>query len=259
MAVDYLLTAVQVPALVTSAALHDPAAAVPTLRVYGYKDTTPSGLTLNLNQNNRRNENLGRYGGGAYAVAEGLDLVFTVWLVVSVTPGAAILDGPVVKPALTATPLYAGTVSGITDGVRNYCWILQDGSLTATQVLTPAPSDACAFLGSALGSGGGGFTGNPDYSGRWQLRGPQLYRRTADLGPPADSPSARVGFLSESQDGLYEWTGARYARAEASLVRDHYLTGEVGYIAPRTQQRLVGPLVLEAGARLVNAGRLIVE
>jgi hypothetical protein len=256
MAVDYLLTSIQVPQILVSAALHDPNAAAPTLRVYAYKDSTAAGLTLNLNQNNRRNENLGRYGGGAYAVAEGLELVFTGGLVVSVTPGAAILDGPVVKPALAATPLYAGTVTGITDGVRNYCWLLQDGSFTAVTSLT-APSDACAFLGSALGSGGGAFTGNPDYSGRAVL-GPSLYRRTADVGPPTDTPSARLQFVNECQDGLYRWTGARYARDEALLVRDHYLTGEVGYIAPRTQQRITDRLIIEVGARLVIDGRVIV-
>ena len=214
----YLLLATACPALVTPASLMRPGTdTAPSAKSLVNGDTTA--LFTKFNENATRLDVTGRRAGGAYAVTEGLDLTAAA-LVGTVTAGQAMLDGPATS---------AGGTVALADNAYNWLWILPDGTLTKTSSgsATPvpaAPAPACAFLGRIQVTSG--TPGTADYSGRWELRGPQLYRKTADVGPPGDTPPAHTVFLSESQDGLYWWTGAAYRKAEAQFMTDRYLTGE---------------------------------
>jgi hypothetical protein len=252
MAIDYALTAANVPALLVSAALHDPAMTVPVQRgYYSQEPGTPQTLTTYLKRNNILNENLARYGGGAYAVVEGLDITDATGLLVDISIGAAMLDKAVVKPAVTED-------LALSPSVRNYIWIRLDGTIVNQPGTTAAPSDACAFLGSWLTTGGG-KSGNVDYSGRYTLSGGGLYRKTADVGAPTDTPSARVMFVQESQSGLYLWTGTAYQSisSEAGFSWDLIPAGETVLIPVNRQMYVFGSLIIEG--TLAVEGRLLVE
>lgn len=250
----YLLPASSCPTLPTPAAMLVPgtdiAPVAPSI-VVGDTDAAPAKaqkLAAMLDV-------LAQRGGGGYAVAEGLDLSATA-LACTASAGQALIRG-VVTAASTLT-----LAGGLSDNAFNWVFLLQTGQLakTSSASATPvpaAPATDCAFLGRIQVTSG--TPGTPDYSGRLGILGGMLYRKTADVGPPTDSPPATLRFFNETLDGLYWWSGTAYWNVSSPGVRDHYLAAETGYLPTRTQQRLVGPFIVEAGARMVIVGRLIVE
>jgi hypothetical protein len=221
MAIDYLLTSGNVPALVVSGALHDPSLGLPAT-FFSQQPGVSATLSAGLRENATRSENIARYGTGAYSIGEGLDIVAGTGLTCKITPGAVILDGVVVKPDLGGADAGFCKVNlALANGARNFIWATASDIIALTGLSPPAGPAAC--LGSFL-TAAGAISGNPDYSGRYEHRGPGLWRRTADAGVPADTPAARVMFVATTAGGTYLWTGAawvQYATASGA----YFLTG----------------------------------
>jgi len=200
----YLLNAVDCPPLVLPAGLHDPAALTPKV-FFSQQPGVPATVTTGLRSNAVRSENIARYGGGAYAVAAGLEVAAGSGLSGTVTAGVAMLDGPVVVPTAPAAVTLA-------DGARNWIWMLPTGLATGTSGSLTPPLGACCLLGSLL-TAAGAVSGDPDASGRWELRCGSLYRRTGDAGAPTDNPAAwapNLLFFHQTAGGMYLWDGTAY-------------------------------------------------
>lgn len=204
---DYLLTAIQTPALMAPSALIDPTADPATPNVLeAFTTGQTSGVALALNQNARHLENLGRFGGGGWAVVYGLDLSAGTGLTLNISEGLAIIDGAVKRTATTAA---------LADNTRTHLWLTQAGSITQKTDLTQ-PASSAVYLGSALTSGGA--ITSVDYSGRQSAFNGLPYRRTADTGKPADSPSSQLRYYHETDAGLFFWDGSRYTTVDAQTM-----------------------------------------
>lgn len=196
------LAADECPAVQLPAGLLVPADGAPVnWEQIGTGEAGASGLAK-LNRNFVRSAGTGRHGGGGYAVAAGLDLESGNGLTLTITPGLALIDGPVVPPA-------AQREKALTDNIdRIYLWLSRAGTVTPVNDSLTPPEGAQAFLGSAK-TASGAIT-ELDYSGRMELRGGYLWRRTGDEGVPADEPPADAAFLQVSGDALYLWLAGRY-------------------------------------------------
>lgn len=199
---DYALLATQVPALNLPTVI-DPTAATPTLLpTLAAGDTTA--LLTKENTVAAHAEFIGQSGGGVFAVRSGLELTDGGGLSLAISAGKALVSGGVV---------YAGGTLSLTASVYNWVWLLQNGTVTKTTsaAATPvpaAPSATAVFLGRVLTTGSG--ISAIDYSGRLSLLGGLPWRRTADIGPPGDTPSAAVRFLNRGDFNHYLWDGVAY-------------------------------------------------
>lgn len=204
---DYLVTAINCPPVPALGAFQNPGASPPVPQVYSVVTAGASGpgsLTTPFNSNGVRSEIFGRYGGGAYAIAVGLDITVS-GLTATITQGTALVDGPVV--------LNAGGTVALADNTYNYLYVTQAGTLSKGTSANPAapptlPAQSC-FLGRVQMSGGA-MVGNVDRSGVMLLRGGMPWRRTADNGAPADAPPANLAFFQQSITGLFRWDGGAY-------------------------------------------------
>jgi len=147
------------------------------------------------------------YGGSnGYAVARVLTLSApSTGLLLNVAAGHAMIGGVVeVSTATTVT---------CTDNVeRNWIWLLQNGTLTATTTLT-APSTESCLIGNCKAVGGNIV--NVDTSGVLYLKGGTLWRQTADADAPADTPPSTIQFTAITLGGTYWWDGATYQQLNA--------------------------------------------
>jgi hypothetical protein len=158
-------------------------------------------LSTGFNLNAAHLDNLGALGGAwAYGVAYGLDLTDGGGLTLNIAAGGAHVGAvPTVAAAQT---------KALTNGSQNHVWLLRDGTISLRQNVITAPATAAAYLGRVT-TLGGAITAI-DYSGRVTLLGGMPYRKTADAGVPADTPSATVAYWNETPSELYLWTGTAY-------------------------------------------------
>lgn len=171
------------------------------------------GLPLRWNKNATRLDLTARWGGGAYAVLQGLELSEGSGLTLNVSAGQAALDG--LAEVATATTL------SLTDNVVNRIWLSRGGTLnkvTSASAAPLAPPDGAtpwAYLGAVQVVSGSIVS--VDYSGRLDLRqGNLAFRETADTGEPDDAPPAGVRFFNITEGGLYLWDGAAYRWLDAN-------------------------------------------
>ncbi len=185
----------------------EPAPVIARALVTGDKEA----LRQKFNENAVRLDLLGRYGsGGAYAVARGLDLSDGGGLTCTIGAGVACIDGHQEKSVAFSVAL----PDSIGAAARRYVWLLRNGSASVTTT-TAAPANASAYLGSFRVQDGDILdAGVPDYSGRVELRGGILYRRTGDLAAPSDTPPAGIILWTETQAGLYLWDGDEWLSVE---------------------------------------------
>lgn len=207
---DYNLLASQCPAVQTPlSALY--AGADPPTPVVGTAVSTGTAAAISLvdllNADQVRGNLLGRYGGGGYAVWQGLELSDGGGLTLNISAGQAGADGP--------AEVQNATTLELTDNVTNRVWLSRGGAIQAVTSAsgTPlAPPDAATqwvFLGAVVTSGGA--ITSIDYSGRVQQgQGNILWRRTADTGEPSDTPPSTVRLLTKTAGGTYLWTSAEW-------------------------------------------------
>ena len=239
--------AVQVPSSITSIT-----GAVPTSGDYLISGDTAVVLSPKLGRQAVRVELGATYGGGAaYAVHSGLDLSTSSGLTVSVSAGLAVVQGLV--------QLTAALTQALTDNVYSWVWLTQSGTLAvATQVAgTPAPAvptGGKVFLGRVRAVSGS--LTEYDYSGRCELKGGVLWRKTADPGAPGDSPSASIRLLSQSSNGLYFWDGTAWLSTGglSGVVPEHIVSGGYWSVPQYHQAEIFGSLLVTG--TLYVAGRI---
>jgi len=254
MPVVYNLTALLSPAPQVPTALllpgTDPAVKAGTLTA----GASGSGsLTTPFNANAAHLDNVGSIGGAwAYAVDYGLDLSDGGGLTLNIAAGGA---GVGAVPTVAAAQTKA-----LTNSSQNHVWLLRDGSISLRQnVLTP-PATPAVYLGRVTTAGG--VITAIDYSGRVEHRGGTLYRRTADVGTPTDTPPAGIVLLTETSDGLYLWTGTEYVSLASSsgvgFATDQVDAGETLVVPAHRQMQVFDGSLLVAGT-LTVAGKVRIE
>jgi hypothetical protein len=156
-------------------------------------------MAADLNGISARVDNLGRYGGGGYAIVDGLVLREGTGLQAIVGTGVASSDGHQVETAERNQAL--------TGGVTSYLWQLRTGALSVVIGSLAAPSATAVYLGRIVTDGSAPTA--IDGSGVVYRRpGGLLYRRTGDAAAPDDSPPANLLLLTRTADGLWLWDGA---------------------------------------------------
>jgi len=183
------------------------------------------------NRNAARADLLARFGGGGWAVCDGLTLSGGAGLLASVAPGHAMIDGAVELAAPQSVPVPDNTP-------HVFVWLLRGapgGPPAFWSSAVPAlPGSPGVLLGSVATSGGA-VTG-ADYSGVVRAHGRGLYRQTADAWMPADSPPADAAFTAVTQGGHFEWDGSAYTggararRAITGAVHNVTLTPDTNYL-----------------------------
>ena len=172
------------------------------------------GLVTLVNADQVRGNLNARYGGGAYAVATGLELTEGSGLTLNIGVGLAMLDGP--------SEVRSAATLALTAGVINRVWISRAGTISAVTSLSDTPyepPDASApwcYLGAVYCTDS---IYQIDYSGRLtQYQGNLLFRQTADAGEPGDAATlpSTVRFFTRTEGGLYLWTGAEYEQVSGA-------------------------------------------
>lgn len=206
----YNLLATECPAVVVPSGFIDPAEGEPTTLSSLIVGMTALEAVPVWQEWAAAIDALGRFGGGARAVNSGLALGTAASLSLPIGAGQASIDGPVTVPTATTKAVSDGIYDGGNyAGVRIFAYLTQAGTITVVNNSLTAPSANCVFLGSCRTNGGAVV--DTDESGVMRLlQGGILYRRTADLGPPTDSPPANVMFLAHTAGGYYLWTGTAY-------------------------------------------------
>lgn len=157
-----------------------------------------------LNQLLARIANAISFGGaGAYGVVSGLTLSAGSGLVANVDSGVG---------QAGQSLQYAGGSLALADNSTNRVWLTQGGTL-ASVTDTSVPTGGVLFIGVLLTSGGA-ITGSADYSGVMYIANGKAQRNTADYGAPTDSPASYLHFLTRTNYGLWQWTGAEYLRVD---------------------------------------------
>ena len=222
---------VQVPAALLSLEASEtlPSGNAPVSRVFSQGDTLT--VRTKLNRNASALDLAGRYGGGGYAVAAGLDLsVPASGLSLEIAAGHAVIDGVVeVAEATTATA---------TASVRTWIWLRQNGTITPVPTSTAPPAGACCLLGSCLADGSDILS--VDTSGVLYLRGGMLWRESADPSVPSDTPPAGIVFLHKTAGGLWLWDGTAYRALAAQADEFAAITGsksDANYTLPAAEYR----------------------
>lgn len=195
--------AVQVPVTASyKTTAHSAGAGATLLTSYTIPETS-NAIVGAINGNAAAAEMLSRYGAGGYGIGTGLALSTGVGLNVRVGLGQAVLDGLIEIAATPTSPPAAPDNTALT-----YIWLGRSGVIYA-QATTAAPVEPAVYLG-AITTLAGDITA-VDTSGVCYWRGGILYRETADLGQPSDTPSASVVLLTRTVGGLWLWDGAEWA------------------------------------------------
>jgi len=199
--ITYNLTAAHVPAVQSPAAYVNPVDEAPVVAEAIIDGETDAGVRK-LNRNAGRLDLLGQIGaGGPYGVQQGTgEITATSGLTVTIS-AAAFRAGGVD---------YADEQDfACTGGTANYLWLNSSGAVVRASD-TDVPSGGAVYLYCVTCSGSA-VTGI-DASGRQELRSGVLFRRTADLAEPEDTPPEGVAFYAVTNDGdsLYLWDGEQY-------------------------------------------------
>lgn len=180
-----------------------------------------------LNRNATQLDLVARYGGPgkAHAVALGLELSASSGLILSISPGHALIGG-IVELAIPATMTLPASS-------RCWLWLTQGGSLTyQVGSLEPPVSSPCCLLGSCLTDATS--IQEIDTSGVVYLVGGMLWRASGDRGEPDDSPPSDLVFLHRSLSGSYLWDGSRYVElgppVVSVLAEFQELTSRIDYL-----------------------------
>jgi hypothetical protein len=214
----YLLTAAQCPPIQVPSSILKSATDLPTVAEVltpGTAANDPLNGTALLNRNATRLDMLGRYGGGAWAVRNGLDFANGGGLTLRVNDGVVGLDTP--RELIGAGGL-GYTTQALSDNIYSASnlavriWLWLSRALTITPVnnsIVPPAGGPWVCLGSVRTNNG--VIVDWDFSGRLELEGATLYRRTADGAAPTDSPPAGIRFWAETAGGIYLWNGSAYS------------------------------------------------
>lgn len=159
---------------------------------------TASAGTAKVNRNATREDLIARYGGGGYAITEGLAISAGSGLTLNVATGHAMIDGPVqVNTGATAT---------LTNNIaRVWIWLSQAGAIVQVNNSLTPPAGAHVLLGSAVTSGGA--ITSVDQSGVLLMTPLGLKRRSADSTTPSDTPSSKLSFIHEGVGKVWIWDG----------------------------------------------------
>lgn len=217
------LTAADCPAIGVPSTLLDPADLTPstadTVVTTGAGSYGSGSLSIPFNGNGVLIDQVGRYGGGiAHCVKAGLELSDGGGLVANISEGIIGIDAGVHKDA---------TTQALTNAAENYLWISITGAVTVQVGTTTPPAGRHVYLGRVT-TAGGAITAI-DYSGRLELRGGTLYRRTADTGKPGDTPPSGVTIFTRTLGGVWIWDGDRYVAGVRQVLDSQYTAvGNVG-------------------------------
>jgi hypothetical protein len=184
---------------VVPSALVDPSTGAPL--VSDSYVTADTALRAKLIRNAVREDLIGRWGGGGYAICTGLAISIGTGLLLNVSAGQAMIDGPRTVPADTTVAV----MDGIT---RAYVYLSQSGVLSVVNNSLVVPAGAQVFLGSCVTAGG--IVTSVDTSGVLYKRGGWLVRQTFDSSCPSDSPPAGLTFINEGAAGAWIWDGFKY-------------------------------------------------
>lgn len=205
------------------------------------------------NRNQAASEYLARIGGGAYGVVSGMELVAPVsGLSLTVNPGMVNCDGPMEKTS--AVTLAITNSSG-----RYWIYLKQvDGSVVASSVnsLSHPVGLNVVLLGSCVVSSPN--ITSVDTSGVVYLKGRDIIRYTADIGPPTDTPGATVPLhLVRTLDGWYWWDGSAYIGQSLAFAKGLTTlpSTDYAYVPANTFQGLISPYT--NNGKFVNNGRLV--
>jgi hypothetical protein len=213
---------------------------------------------VKLLRNLARQDAIGRYGAGAYAIAwqagpnvttPSFNLTAPGGLNLGIGAGAAMIDGAV---ELAATTL------ALTDNIaRVYIWLGRSGVLYQVNNSTAAPSaEPVVFLGSCVTSAGA--ISGIDTSGVLYYRSASLMRETADSATPTDTPPAGISFLNLGPTNAWWWTGSRYLSfAEQAAFADTVVAAGTTLTIPAGKQLVVAELDVQ-GTLAVNGTLRIV-
>lgn len=160
--------------------------------------------TTMLNPNATRIDHAVRYGGGGVCIANGLVMSYTTGLTLTVSAGHG-LSGGVVELASNTTISVPDGHNTATD--RVWIWLLLNKTLAYT-LTTTAPATTSVLIGSCTTTGGN--ITSIDTSGVMYSRGGELYRETADIGVPLDTPNSSLFFMHKTLAGFYVWSGTSY-------------------------------------------------
>lgn len=168
--------------------------------------------TVNLprfNRNFAAQDMMGAYGGGIYAVAQGLALSAGTGLTLQVASGTALIDGVVDVSNITTPQTAVATARTIVcpNNATRYVWLMQNATLSLTSTTTP-PSAYCCYLGRVV-TLSGAITGL-DTSGVMMLKGGFGIRLTADTAGPLDTPPAYLMFFTKTPTANYLWDGVEH-------------------------------------------------
>lgn len=208
-------------------------------------------ISAKWNQNADRIDLLATYGGGGFAICTGLTLSAGSGLTLNIAAGLAAIGTYAEKAASTlAVPDNHNTATD-----RVWIWLSQAGAISSTLTTTP-PTTRCVCLGSVT-TFGGVITG-VDTSGVMYLRGGALWRETADLGPPTDSPIATLSFHAKTPGGIFEWDGSAYRAVYAPLSANKttIASGEAVRITS-TEQVIIYDSILIDGDLIID-GELVI-
>lgn len=244
MATVWTLTAVLSPGVQTPTAFLTPGTDAPNKAAAIIAGASgPGSLTTPFNTNAAHLDNLGTAGGvWAFAVVYGLELTAGSGLTLNVSAGGALVGAvPTKTAALTAA---------LTDASQNHVWLLRSGAISLRQnVLTP-PATPGVYLGRVT-CAAGAITAI-DYSGRVEVRGGTLYRRTADAAAPADTPPASLVLLTQTAGGLYLWDGGAYRNVTGTLAGLAAGPNNAQYLTLAAHADLTVERVLTAGDGLAG-------
>jgi hypothetical protein len=242
----YSLVATAVPAVMTSTATLNPNLADPTPTVAADIVAGDTSRLITVFGNHAVLLDLmGRWGAGGIAVSTGLDLEDTGAQTAHVTAGTATIDSPV--------HLTSNTTLTLTANATNYIWFKQGGTVEV-RTATTAPSTPSVYLGNIV-VGAGGIISGIDYSGRMVRRGPFTFRRTNDVGMPADTPPATVGFLHLTQAGYYIWDGTAYRQ----MFKDETLSWKQAVRAATTANITLSGAQTIDGVSVIAGDRVLVK
>lgn len=201
---EVTLVATAVPVIQVPPGLTNPAQYDSVPPPFGFLQAGASGpgsLTNPFNRNALQGVCASEGGGGGYGIETGLELSLAADLRLPISAGRANIRGRVAHAEALTIPVSGGVP-------RTYIWMSSTGVITPINDELVPPSGDQLFLGSCVV----GATGidSIDFSGVMYLHGGLLWRATADVGMPADTPPGDISFLNVTQGGLYLWSGARY-------------------------------------------------
>lgn len=216
-------------------------------------------ISSKLNRNAKQMDLQSRYGGGGYGIVNGLALSAGSGLTLNIAAGQANIDGIIGSTAAEAATTLAVPDNHPSATDRVWIWLSRAGAISSTLNTTP-PATNCCLLGSCTTSGG--VITAVDTSGVVYLRGGQLWRETADTGPPGDSPNAAIRLFTLTWGGVYEWTGTAHKPFYATMNPNKKVLGNGEAAAIGADEQVVvygGVSVTGTGSfTITGTGELIV-